>query len=88
MTNSHRRSNPGLRAAVLKALIMDKLVPVTVVARVHHGLVTLVGTAERPYQREQAELVCASVPGVIAVKNEIALATRGAGPYGAHLCGA
>jgi osmotically-inducible protein OsmY len=87
-SDGHRRSNPGLRAAVLKALILDKLVPGTVVARVHDGLVTLVGMAERQYQREAAELVCASVPGVIAVKNEIALAARGARPWGAHLCAA
>jgi osmotically-inducible protein OsmY len=86
--HGYRRSNPGLRAAVLKALILDKLVPGTVVARVHDGLVTLIGTAERQYQRQKAELVCASVPGVIAVKNEIALVTRGARARGAHLRGA
>jgi osmotically-inducible protein OsmY len=75
-------------AAVLKALILDEVVPGTVVARVHDGLVTLVGSAERQYQREKAELVCASVPGVIAVKNEISLTPRSACPRGAHLCGA
>jgi len=78
----------ALRAAVLKALILDKLVPGTVVARVHDGLVTLAGSAKWHYQRDAAELICASVPGVIAVKNEISLTPRGAHPRGAHLCGA
>lgn len=86
MTN--REPKDHVAAAVLKALILDKLVPGTVVARVHHGLVTLVGSAKSHYQRETAELVCASVPGVIAVKNEISLTPRGAYPRGAHLCGA
>jgi len=78
----------ALRAAVLKALILDKVVPGTVVARVHDGLVKLCGSAERQYQREQAELVCARVPGVMAVRNEISLTPRSARPRSAHLCGA
>jgi osmotically-inducible protein OsmY len=85
--DGYRRSNLGLRTAVLKALILDKLVPGTVVARVHDGLVTLVGSARWHYQREEAELVCASVPGVIAVRNEISLTPRGAHSRGAYLCG-
>jgi osmotically-inducible protein OsmY len=85
--DGYRRSNLGLRTAVLKALILDKLVPGTVVARVRDGLVTLVGSARWPYQREEAELVCASVPGVIAVRNEISLTPRGAHSRGAYLRG-
>jgi osmotically-inducible protein OsmY len=63
-----------LRGAVILALVLNRLVPGTVDARVEDGLVTLVGTAGRQYQREEAELICACVPGVIAVKNEISLA--------------
>jgi osmotically-inducible protein OsmY len=84
--DGYRRSN-RMRTAVLKALILDKLVPGTVVARVHDGLVTLAGSARWHYQREEAELVCASVPGVIAVRNEISLTPRGARSRGAYLCG-
>ena len=85
--DGYRRSNLGLRTAVLKALILDKRVPGTVVARVHDGLVTLVGSARWHYQREEAELVCAIVPGVIAIRNEISLTARGAHSRGAYLCG-
>jgi osmotically-inducible protein OsmY len=62
-----------LRGTVLLALVLNRLVPGTVDVMVTDGLVTLVGTAEWQYQREQAELICVSVPGVIAVKNEISL---------------
>lgn len=66
-------SDGDLRAEVILALVLNRLVPGTVDARVQDGLVTVVGTVRRQYQREEAELVCASVPGVIAVKNEISL---------------
>jgi osmotically-inducible protein OsmY len=62
-----------LRGAVLLALLLNRLVPGTVDVRVTDGLVTLIGTADRQYQREQAELVCVTVPGVISVKNEISV---------------
>src|SRR5262245_44718662 len=81
--NNYPRSRADLGGAVLKALILDRLVPGTVFARVQDGLVTLVGTAKWQYQREKAELICASVPGVMAVKNEISLT-----PRSPHLCGA
>jgi osmotically-inducible protein OsmY len=67
-------SDGELRGAVLLALVLNRLVPGTVDARVCDGLVTLIGTAQRQYQREEAELICANVPGVIAVRNEISLA--------------
>jgi osmotically-inducible protein OsmY len=67
-------SDGDLRGAVLLALVLNRLVPGTVDAKVSDGLVTLTGTARRQYQREEAELICANVPGVIAVRNEISLA--------------
>jgi osmotically-inducible protein OsmY len=66
-------SDGDLRGEVILALVLSRLVPSTVDARVQDGLVTLVGAAPRQYQREEAELICASVPGVIAVRNEISL---------------
>lgn len=71
--DGHPADDGDLRGAVVLALVLNRLVPGTVDARVQDGLVTLVGTAGRQYQREQAELICASVPGVIAVKNLISL---------------
>jgi osmotically-inducible protein OsmY len=71
--HGHPAADGDLRGAVLLALVLNRLVPGTVDARVSDGLVTLVGTAGRQYQREEAELICASVPGVIAIRNEISL---------------
>lgn len=70
---ARRAADGELRGAVLLALVLNPVVPGTVNARVFDGLVTLVGTARRQYQREEAELICAGVPGVIAVRNEISL---------------
>ncbi len=74
-------SDGDLRGAVLLALVLNRLVPGTVDARVSDGLVTLIGTAQRQYQREEAELICANVPGVIAVRNEISLARAPGDPH-------
>jgi osmotically-inducible protein OsmY len=71
--DGERRSDAELRAAVIRALVLDSSIPGTVDATVQGGLVTLFGTAEWPDQREQAHLVCSGVEGVMAVKNEISL---------------
>jgi hypothetical protein len=49
---------------VLEALMLDGSVPMTVDARARAGLVTLTGTAQWHYQREEAESRTADVPGV------------------------
>ena len=68
-----RRADDNLRADVLRAFGLNGLVPATVCAGVADGVVTLSGTAIWQYQRDEAELVCASVPGVLAVDDEISL---------------
>ncbi len=71
--DDERSADADLRAAVLQALMADAAVPATVDAKVRHGVVTLVGTARRRYQRDAAGIVAASVPGVVAVDNDIDL---------------
>ena len=44
-----------------------------VTAEVDHGLVTMQGVVERAYQRSCAEAIVRRVPGVIGVRNEIAV---------------
>ncbi len=44
-----------------------------VTANVHHGWVTLYGTVERTYQKSCAEAIVRRVPGVVGVRNEIAV---------------
>lgn len=67
------RADAGLRADVMRAFRLDSLIPPTIDARVRDGLVTLAGSARWQYQRGEAELICASVPGVIGIENQVCL---------------
>jgi osmotically-inducible protein OsmY len=67
------RDDAELRGDVLQALMLDSLIPMTVDARVRGGFVTLHGTAEWQYQRDEAEWLTASIPGVCGIQNEIRL---------------
>ena len=67
------REDADVRGDVLRALALDVFIPETVDAKVDDGSVTLTGTVEWQFQREDAELVAANVPGVIDVLDEIAL---------------
>ena len=61
--------------------MLDGLVPKTVDAKVVDGSVTLTGTANWQYQRDEAELVASHLVGALDVFNEIELTypTAGAG---------
>ena len=59
---------------VANALHWDLAVPRhRVIAQVRNGLVTLRGVVERAYQKASAEAAVRRVPGVIDVRNEIAV---------------
>jgi len=63
-----------LRNEVANALYWDLAIPrYRVSAEVDHGVVTLKGAVERAYQRSYAEAIVRRVPGVIGVRNEIAV---------------
>ncbi len=63
-----------LRADVANALYWDVAIPsYRVTAEVGRGLVTLQGVVERAYLRSYAEAIVRRVPGVIDVRNEIAV---------------
>src|SRR5271157_2628380 len=68
-----RQGDADLRGDVLQALMLDSLVPMTVDAKVRDGVVTLTGTAQWQYQRDEAEFLTASVPGVFGIENDISL---------------
>jgi len=53
--------------------VIHSVIPAAVDARAAGGVVTLSGTAIWQHQRDEAEFICASVPGVIAVDDEISL---------------
>jgi osmotically-inducible protein OsmY len=68
-----QRDDDDLRGDVLEALMLDGSVPMTVDAQARAGLVTLTGTAQWHYQREEAESRTADVPGVTRIDNAITL---------------
>jgi osmotically-inducible protein OsmY len=71
-----RREDADLRGDVLRALVLNSLVPETIDARVSDGFITLTGTADWQYQRDEAELMASNIVGTLDVLDEIALKTR------------
>lgn len=69
----NRRADADVRADVRQALALNDLIPATVQASVEAGLVTLSGVAAWQFQRDEAELACAAVPGVMDIDVAIAL---------------
>jgi osmotically-inducible protein OsmY len=54
LNENARRHDDQLRADILQALMLNSSVPSTVDVRVDQGFVTLVGTAERQHERDEA----------------------------------
>ena len=73
ITDRDRRADADVHADVRQALLLNCLIPATVQARVEAGLVTLSGVAAWQFQRDEAGLACAAVPGVTGVDVAIAL---------------
>jgi osmotically-inducible protein OsmY len=67
------RSDADLRGDVLSALLLDTIIPATVDAKVDDGVVTLTGTAEQQFQRDEAMHVASNVRGVIDARDDIEL---------------
>jgi osmotically-inducible protein OsmY len=67
------RDDADLRGDVLKALMLDTLIPDTVDANVYDGYVTLTGAAEWQFQRDEAEHVAGNISGVVEVDDQIEL---------------
>ena len=71
--DQERRADADVRADVGQALALNDHIPATVQASVEAGLVTLSGVAAWQFQRDEAELACAAVPGVMGVDVAISL---------------
>jgi osmotically-inducible protein OsmY len=80
LMGEQRREDADLRGDVLQALMLDSLVPTTVDAKVDDGFVTLTGTVDWQYQRDEAEFVAGNLLGVVAIENDIYLADRTPSP--------
>jgi len=68
-----KRADADIRGDVLQALMLDSLVPSTIDAKVDDGFVTLTGTAEWQYERDEAEMVASAVVGILDISDEIKL---------------
>jgi osmotically-inducible protein OsmY len=73
LMNDNKRADADIRGDVLQALMLDSLVPKTVDAKVDDGFVTLTGTANWQYQRDEADFVASNIVGALDVFNEIDL---------------
>jgi osmotically-inducible protein OsmY len=73
LLNEDRQNDADLRGAVLQALMFDALVPSTVDAKVDDGVVTLSGSANHQFERDEAEFVAGNVTGVISIDDQIVL---------------
>ena len=65
------RIDADIRGDVLQALMLDSLVPSAVDAKVLDGVVTLTGTVDWQYQRDEAEFVASNIVGALDVFDEI-----------------
>lgn len=68
-----KRTDEDIASAASNHFTWNLLVPNTIKVQVDKGYVTLLGTAEWHYQREEAERVVRSLRGVTAVSNQIEL---------------
>jgi len=73
LMNEAKRADVELRGDVLQALMLDSLVPKTVDAKVEDGFVTLTGTANWQYERDEAEFVASNIVGALDIWDEIEL---------------
>jgi osmotically-inducible protein OsmY len=73
LRNTLLRDDADLRRDVLRALMLDSLVPMTVDAQAFDGVVTLSGTVNADAERVDAMLRAGFVPGVLGILDEIRL---------------
>jgi osmotically-inducible protein OsmY len=75
LMSQSKRDDADTRGAVLQALMLDSAIPATVDAGVADGVVTLTGSTEWRYQRDEAEFVAGNVAGVVGLVNDIRVST-------------
>ena len=74
---AHSREDADLRGAVLQALMLNSEVPSSVDAAADNGVVTLSGSVEYQFEREEAETVASKVSGVTSIDDKITLLPPG-----------
>ena len=71
LRNVADRPDAEVRRDVLRALVVDRLVPVSVDAQVRDGVVTLTGSVAAECEREDARYLAGLVPGVFGVVDNL-----------------
>ncbi len=71
-----RRPDADVQRDVLRALFLDSFVPMTVDARVHDGIVTLSGTIDSEWERDDATYLASCVPGVLGIVDDLSRLPR------------
>jgi osmotically-inducible protein OsmY len=71
LMNNQKRGDAEVRGDILQALTLDSLVPSTVDVKVEGGFVTLTGTVDWQYQRDEAENVATNIVGSLDLRDEI-----------------
>ncbi len=72
LRNLTGRPDAEVRRDVLRALLLDSLVPLSVDAHVSEGVVTLTGAVSTERERKDATYLAGCVPGVVGVLDELA----------------
>lgn len=73
LLDAEQRDDAEVRRDVLRALMLDSLVPLTVDAQVQEGIVALTGTVSWHSERDDALFLVGCVPGVLGILDEITL---------------
>jgi hypothetical protein len=74
-----------LQRHVLRALLLDTRVPLTVDARVRVGVVTLTGSVSSEWERGHARSSASSVPGVVGIADHLSVLPRSGSEAGFSL---
>jgi hypothetical protein len=67
------RDDSDVRSDVLRALMLDSQVPLSVGAQVQEGIVTLTGSVSWHHQRKDAIYLAGCIPGVLGVIDNLVL---------------
>jgi osmotically-inducible protein OsmY len=73
LPRTKQRDDHDVCREVQRALTLDRLVPLSVVARVRDGVVTLRGAVSRHAERDDALILASGVPGVLGIMDELVL---------------
>src|SRR5258708_6349038 len=68
-----QRDDRDVCREVRRALTLDRLIPLSVVAQVQDGVVTLRGAVSRHAERDDALILASGVPGVLGIMDELVL---------------